>query len=342
MRQRATITDVARAADVSTMTVSRVLNELPGAGLDTRARVLREAARLGYRPNALARGLKQRSSRTIALLVPDIANPFFPEIIQGAEECAQAEGYSTLLCNVGEDQAREATLLSMLEDKRVDGVIVCSARLPDAELRRLISRHEAAVLVNRSLGAAAAGSVMIDYAAGAEQAVAHLADDCGCRRIGIVAGPKDSRGGQARLQGARAALRRRGLGLHWMAHSVPTVEGGQLVAEHADAAFDALDGLLCYNDLNAIGVLRAFAAGARAGRTLPAMVGFDDILLAHLVSPSLTSLGVDKRALGHAAMRLLLDRRAGLAETDSLLLAPVLHMRDTTAPLRPRLPASRD
>ncbi len=315
------------------MTVSRVLNELPGAAAETRERVLREVARLGYRPNGVARSLKQRSSRTVALLVPDIANPFFPEIIRGAEECAQAEGYSTLLCNVGEDQSREAALLTMLESKRVDGVLVCSARLPDRELRRLIGRHEAAVLVNRSLGAAVAGSVVIDYAIGAELAIAHLVDDCGCRRIGILAGPPTSRGGQARVAGARRMLRQRGLALHWMAPSAPDLEGGERAAAIAGPQFDELDGLLCYNDLNAIGVLRTFAAGGRGRLAPPAVVGFDDIQLAALVSPSLTSIGIDKRELGRLAMRMLLDRRMGAASQDAIHLAPRLYVRNTTAAL---------
>lgn len=329
-RPRITVREVAQAAGVSPMTVSRVLNRVPGAGLATRERVLREADRLGYRPNGLAKALRERSSRTVAILVPDITNPFFPEIIRGAEDHAEAEGYSLLLCNVGEDPKREAALLGLLESKRVDGVIVCSPRLGDARLAELVARHEAAVLVNRALSPEIAGLVSIDYAAGAAMAVAHLADACGCRRIGILAGPASSRGGAERLAGAREALGSRGLSPAWMAHCAPDVDGARLAVERAGPRVGQLDGLLCYNDLNAIGAIQAMRAGGLAA--LPAIIGFDDIMLAALVSPALTSVRVDKYELGRAAMRMLLERRAGLGLSAAISVRPNLVVRESARP----------
>jgi LacI family transcriptional regulator len=303
--------DVAEAASVSPMTVSRVLNGVAGASAATRARVMAEVQRLGYRPNALARGLKGRISNTIALLVPDIANPFFPEIIRGAEDQARVEGNTLILCNVGEDLVREAELLGMLEGRRVDGVIVCSARLPDETLFPLIRRHGAAVLVNRDAPHVLAGTVQIDYRDGAAKAATHLVAR-GCRRIGIIAGPQSYRSGAARVEGALFALAAAGLEPAGIWHAAPDVSGGQAAVSGAGAELARVDGLICYNDLMAVGAMMGLHA---MGRRVPddvAVVGFDDIQLASLMTPSLTSVRVDKYAIGRAAMRMLLDRRAGL------------------------------
>lgn len=328
MNVRVTIADVARVAAVSTMTVSRVLNGVPGAGADTRERVLRAVEELGYRPNALAKGLKERASRTVALLVPDITNPFFPEIIRGAEDHARTEGYALLLCNVSEDAEREADLLAMLEGKRVDGVIVCSARMADSELAAALARHEAVVLVNRRLDPGLAGTISIDYEGGAREAVRHLVEDRGCRAIGVLAGPRNSRGGAQRVVGVREALSRHGLEPVALVHSTPDIAGG--AEAWSSGAFAGVDGLVCYNDLVAVGVSRAFAA---SGTPRPAIVGFDDIPLAELVTPSLTSLRVDKYEIGRAAMRMLLDRRAGVGLTSAIVIQPTLVVRDSSSVL---------
>ena len=145
-----TITDVAEAAGVSPMTVSRVLNGRGGAGEETRRRVLEAARALSYRPNAFAKSLKNDRSNTVGIVVPDIVNPFFPEIIRGAELVARPAGYTLLSCNVVEDPEREEEVLGMLLDKRVDGLIICSAHLDDERLLRAIAPHRAVVLINRA------------------------------------------------------------------------------------------------------------------------------------------------------------------------------------------------
>ncbi|MGL5113768.1 MAG: LacI family DNA-binding transcriptional regulator [Beijerinckiaceae bacterium] len=324
----ATLHDVASAAGVSPMTVSRVLNGVAGASAATRIRVSAVAERLGYRPNALAKGLKARVSNTIALLVPDIANPFFPEIIRGAEDQARTEGNTLLLCNVGEDQAREAELLGMLEGKRVDGVIICSARLPDEALYALIRRHGAAVLVNREAPHALAGTVRVNYHAGAAKAAAHLAGR-GRRKVGIIAGPAAYRSSMARIEGATEALAAAGLVPAGIWHATPDVDGGRTAVEGDRAAFAALDALVCYNDLVAVGAMTGLKALRRRIPEDVAVVGFDDIQLASLMSPALTSVRVDKYAIGRAAMRMLLDRRAGVGIQHGIVVEPELVVRES-------------
>jgi LacI family transcriptional regulator len=138
-----TLADVAERAGVSVMTVSRVVNDRPGVGEGTRERVRNAIAALGYRPNIVARGLKAHRSRTIGLIVPDVTNPYFPEIVRGAEDVAIAHGFTLLLTNVIEDVEREVAALEAFEDRRVDGVIACSPRLDTERLEDLLERHHA-------------------------------------------------------------------------------------------------------------------------------------------------------------------------------------------------------
>jgi len=143
--------DVARQAGVSLMTVSRVVNNKDDVSAETRQHVQTTIKQLGYRPSDIARGLVTRRTGAIGLVVPDVSNPYFSEVVRGAEHVAYAKNYSVLLCNTEEDTERELAVLQSLEEKRVDGVVLCSSRLAEDELQEAISRHPAAVLVNRRL-----------------------------------------------------------------------------------------------------------------------------------------------------------------------------------------------
>jgi len=134
------MSDVAREAGVSLMTVSRVLNNKAEVSPETRQRILDVIARLDYRPSGVARSLVTQRTSTIGLVVPDNANPFFSEVARGVEHAAYAQGYNVFLCNTDEDLDRERAVLHSLEEKCVDGVVLCSSRLEDEELRAVISR----------------------------------------------------------------------------------------------------------------------------------------------------------------------------------------------------------
>src|SRR5215207_2487360 len=188
---KVTIADVAREAGVSSQTVSRVINNKGELKPETRRSVIEVIERMGYRPSSIARSLATNRTFTLGLSVPDIDNPFWPGIARGIEEVAWEHGYHVFLCNTTEDPKREEAVLQLLEDKRVDGVIVAGSRLPDERLLPLIEQHRAAVLVNRVLAGGAAGSVRIDVAHGANLAVSHLIERQH-RRIGLLAGPPTS------------------------------------------------------------------------------------------------------------------------------------------------------
>jgi len=330
---RITIRDVARQAGVSRQTVSRAINDSPGIDPETRRRVLAVARELGYRPSALARGLKTNRTATIGLVVPDVANPFFAEVARGASEVAWARGYSVLLCNTDERAEREWDALHVLETHRVDGLVLVSSRLPGEQLAEATAAFAPLVVVNRRPEPQAGlGCVSVNESRAAQEAVAHLVAR-GCRRVGFLGGSPDTHSGQERRVGYRDALDAAGLPWEpsWDAPCLPTVDGGHAAAADLLERHMALDGLLAYNDLVALGALRACAA---LGRDVPAslrLVGWDDIVYAAYMHPPLTTVRMPKTALGDEAMRLLLALMADPAlSPDPVVLDAALVVRGTT------------
>jgi LacI family transcriptional regulator len=331
---RVTIADVARLAGVSTMTVSRVINAKSDVGTATRARVEEAIATLEYRPSAMARGLSTRRSKTIGVLVPDITNPFFPAIVRGAEDVAWLEGYAVSLSNVVEDVERERAALRHFEGHRVDGLVICSARLPDDELAALLRRHPASVLINRGVpdvdrSGIVASSLVVDDAHGAQLAVQHLVAG-GRRRVGLLAGPARSASSHKRRAGYRAGLAAAGL-----ADGADRIEDGEPTEAAGSDAFIALlkrhpdlDAVVCYNDLMAVGTLQAAASLRRRVPVDLAVVGCDDIRLASLVTPALTTLRTDTYALGHRAAELLFALMRG-EPSSAVVIPPELVIRES-------------
>ena len=319
---------MAREAGVSRQTVSRVLNGKAEISASTRESVTKVIDRLGYRPSGIARGLATNSTLTAGLVVPDIANPFFPEIARGVEDTLRSRGYEMFLCNTIEDPDLEKAVLSALEDKRVDGTIVCSSRLPEDELFSRLRRQQAVVLVNRPAPPDLAGSVCVDDAFGTAQAVRHLLS-AGREVIGFLSGPPRSHSGKERTRGFKAALSMAGRELKsdLMVPCPPNPEGGYDVTRYLLSERHDIDGLICYNDLVAVGALRSCA---ELGLRVPddvSVIGCDDILIASLISPALTTLRAPKYEIGSEAARMLLDRLAGNHDRTEVVLTPELVVR---------------
>ncbi len=314
MSFRVSIADVAREAGVSRQTVSRALNGKGEISAATLRRVQEVIERLDYRPSSIARGLATRHTRTIGLIVPDIANPFFADISRGADDAAHEAGYSLLLCNTGEDPGREADLLRIMEQRAVDGVVLCSPRLPEQDLADLVKQHEAVVLINGRLPGIS--NVCIADAEGAALAVQHLRGG-GRRHVGLLAASQVVHSSRERVRGYSEALVAAGEtpdGTLTQRCDSPDIDGGYRAAVSLLHTRPDVDGLLCYNDLVAIGALRACA---ELGRRVPddvAVVGADDIFLAELVTPALTTLRIDRPAVGAMAIRMLLEQLRGAAD----------------------------
>ncbi len=307
-----TIADVAKRAGVSTMTVSRAMNNKGEITESTRQKVLQAAADLAYRPSRIARSLVTRKTMQIGLVVPDITNPFFSQIALGAQNAAWEAGYNLLLLNTMENLERETAILNLLEESQVDGVILCSPRLPEAHLESQLAKQAATVLINRPIASEVAGLIHIADEAGAAQAVKHLVFG-GRKRIALLSGPPHSFSGQNRQKGYLAALKQAGLPLvpALQRPCDPTPEGGltagaALLKEHPE-----VDALFCYNDLVAVGAAQACSA---LGKRIPqdiAVVGVDDIPVASLITPRLTTLKTPKYEIGLTAVELLLQRLQG-------------------------------
>ena len=288
----ATIGDVAERANVSTATVSRVLAGIGRARPETEARVLAAARELDYRPSGVARSLKRQTTETLGLIVTDIENPYFPELVRAVEDAARAEGYAILLCNAADDPEREAAYLELLVERRVDGLIIAASSLGGRHTEWLAAPPLPVVLVNTAAADVDLPSIHSDNRAGSRLAAQYLLD-LGHRRFGYLMPPPRNVDGPVRLARASAMhLADAGLDPDSIAIAVgaPLVGGGEAaMLEVLDRAPD-VTAVLAYNDLMAIGALRAVR---RRGGSVPgdvSVVGFDDVALAAYVDPPLTTL----------------------------------------------------
>src|SRR6266478_8423070 len=200
----ASISDVARESGVSIVTVSAVVNKKSHVGKNLRERVESAIRKLNYRPNLIARSLIKQKTQTIGMIVPDIANPFFPMVVRGAEDAAQKQGYNLLLCNSDDTQAKEESALELLLSKRVDGILLTKAACElSPPLRQMIQEvNIPIVLVMRTYPKLSKDAVITDDYQGAYEAVSHLAR-AGRKRIGLIGGPLKVSNGKARWEGFR-------------------------------------------------------------------------------------------------------------------------------------------
>ena len=326
---RVTMADVAREAGVSLMTISRVVNNKGDVSPETREVVQAAIEQLGYRPSLIARGLVTKRTGTLGLVIPDNANPFFSEVARAAEHVAYAEGYNVFLCNTEEDEQRELAVLQSLEEKQVDGIVLCSSRLEEQKLQEVIDLFPAAVLVNRRLKNGDAGTILVDDEMGGRMATRHLLQ-AGHRAIGFLAGPAASQSGAQRADGYRTVLEAADVTFNsqWIKQCAPTVDGGRKAARELLVEQPALTALYCYNDLVAVGALQACAELERKVPKDIAVMGCDDTMLAALVTPPLSTCRVSRRELGTQAMQLLLNQINGCEEECSeVILQPVLVVR---------------
>ncbi|MEV8372399.1 LacI family DNA-binding transcriptional regulator [Kribbella sp. NPDC056861] len=324
----ATLRDVARLAGVSASTVSRALSLPEVVNATTRARVRQAADQLGYEPNKAARGLITGRTGNIGLVVPDLANPFFPSVMKGVQARARSHDVAVFLADTDEDAMAEAGLVRALA-KQVDGLILCSPRATDDELAA-IAQDTNVVLVNRVV--AGVPAVTFDNEGGMRQAISHLAA-LGHRRIAWVGGPATSWSSVQRELGLRTAAETQGVELVPVGQFAPTYDGGVAAADQAVAT--GATAVVTFNDLVAIGLLaRLHTRGIDVPGDL-SVVGIDDIAMAGMSRPALTSVRLPKQRAGEIAVDLLLalldDPDAALGPRTLDTLQGELMVRDSTA-----------
>ncbi len=307
--KRPTMKDVASRADVSKSTVSHVINETRFVEDETKQRVLEAIKDLGYRPSMVARGLALQRTHTLGLVIVDMANPFFSELACGVLDAANAQGYDVFVCNSGAKVKAEMQALHSLADHNADGVIVFPSWRNEQRLREFAESNRPLVVVNRDFQPHPdIGQIFMDTYKGARLAVDHLAGK-GHRAIGMLAGYVAYSPVFRRVRGFDDAMAACGLPLRdgWVKPvAQPTIVRGREAAGELLAQHPELTAIFAYNDLLAMGAIQACQ---EMGRRVPedcAIVGFDDIQMAELFTPSLTTVHVDKYELGRQAVTLLL------------------------------------
>jgi LacI family transcriptional regulator len=339
------IKDVAAEAGVSVGTVSNVLNRPDIVAPATRERVLAAISRLGFVRNESARQLRAGRSRTIGLVVLDVSNPFFTDVAHGAESVADANDVMVVLCNSGEDVARERRHLDMLQQQRVLGVLITPvAEGSTGHLDDLARSGVPVVLVDRGSDGTRC-SVAVDDVHGGRVAAEHLLSQ-GHRRLAFVGGPFTKGQVADRLRGARAAVRTAGelADLRPVETSGLTVaaghEAGELIASLPITRRPTA--VFCANDLLALGVLhRLTRRGVRVPQDV-AIVGYDDIGFAGSASVPLSSVRQPREALGGTAMRLLLEevRVGDQHRHEQIVFEPELVVRESSSWKRRRRAAA--
>lgn len=336
-----TIYDIAREANVSVATVSRVLNDTAPVKASTRETINKIIEKHQFQPNALARSLLKKETGTIAMILPDITNPFFPEVFWGAENVAREKGYSFFLCNTAGNYSRESEYLSILREKRVDGIIFLGGRInltncpPNLSQEVIeLARHVPIVLVNGNLPKSGLHRIYTDEAAGAALATQHLID-LGHKEIGFVGGMDETTTTQVKIKAVKMKLKEHGLGLRkeWLKSGDFSVQGGRdlmnqiLDQDHRPTA------VLCVNDFTAIGAIKA---AFEHGLSIPgdiSIVGFDDTPLSTAVIPELTTVSQNTNKLGELAVETLHQIINGSNPKKQIILKPELVVRSSSGTL---------
>ncbi len=330
----ATIIDVADAAGVSTATVSRVVNKNPKVDPELAARVHKAISELDYHPSRLARSLRTRQSKVWAVVISDIRNPFFTEMVRGIEDAAYASGYSIVLCNADEDEVKEASYLQFAIAEHVSGIVLAPAQHGGSTMDSVLERGIPVVTVDRRLDNYELDRVEVDNRAGAEQAVVHLIER-GYERIGLIGGPQLTTTGIDRLAGYHRGLERYGR------QADPRLlrtgdfreAGGYQQMQSLLALRTRPDAVFVANNLMTVGALRALR---EAGVSVPeeiGMVGFDDMPWAPLLHPPLTTVAQPIYDIGSETARLLLSRLDGYRGSPrQVILAPSLKVRASSTP----------
>ena len=331
--KRATIKDVAQAANVSIATVSRILNGQSGVSDELVDQVQDAVRKLNYRPNAAARALKVQKSRSIGLIIPDIENPFFPALVRGVEDAAQVHGYALTLCNTDGKAEEEKRYIKFLLNKQVDGILfVGNSRCFVDDDPELLAGDVPIVLLDRRIEGVPFSTVMIDNSAGAYMAAEHLLQQ-GRRRIAMVGGRADSPTNLERVEGYRQALQAYGVSYQpaLVTNNEFTFEGGYIGAEFLLSSGEAFDAVFAANDMMAVGVIECLL---KHGRRVPedvAVIGFDDIRMASWYKPSLTTIHQPVYEMGRMAVEMLLSHMQKPALTaQNVMLQPELIVRQSS------------
>jgi len=328
----ATMKDVAKRANVSTATVSRALMNPEKVSQATRNKVEQAAIEVGYLPGSLNRNLKRNESRTILVIVPDICDPFFSEIIRGIEVTAAGQGYLVLIGDCAHQNQQEKTFIDLIITKQIDGMLLLGSRLPFDASKEEQRNLPPMVMANEFAPELELPTVHIDNLTAAFNAVNYL-HELGHDRIACIAGPEEMPLCHYRLQGYVQALRRSEMQVdpHYIARGDFTFNAGAQALDQLLNLPNPPTAIFCHSDVMALGAL---SQAKRRGFRVPddlSIIGFDNIALAEFCDPPLTTISQPRFDIGREAMLLLLDQLQGqIVSSGSRLLDCELIVRGTT------------
>lgn len=330
------IQEVARRAGVSIATVSRTINNSSMVDPKTAKRVWKAVEELGYYPNSQARSLVSGRSRILGLIVSDITNPFFPELITGFEDVAIDNGYEILVSSTNYNSTRMALCVRRMLERKVEGVAIMTSEMDKHLVDQLAHRNVPMVFLDVGPVGKGISHVVVDYAMGVNEAVEHLLS-LGHRRIGFISGPLSLKSARIRQTAFLRSLTRYGIDedKRLVGEGDHNVDGGLTAMTRMLATGCSPTAVLASNDLTAIGTMRAVR---RAGLSVPqdiSVVGFDDIRLAQFTEPPLTTVRLARRELAEHAFHALMHNVAEhpKAKSDGKLETHLI-IRESTCPVR--------
>ncbi|MBS4204464.1 LacI family DNA-binding transcriptional regulator [Lederbergia citrea] len=329
--KRLTIKDIAAKSGVSISTVSRVLNRKEeGMSQETREKVLQVIEELNYQPNLFARGLITKQSKLLGLVVPNIQNPFFPELCRGAEDEANRHQYSLIICNSDDNAAKEESYLRLLNEKQVDGILLSSGdNLSVLTEKQLEYGKTPFVLMDRGGDSGKYNSIFVDNEKGGYLAGRHLIE-LGHRKVACIIGSENLRNSNERLAGFRRAMMEVGMELpddhiiNGEFHIEPAYKQSKEFLENKNVT-----AIFTCNDLMACGV---YQAASELGMKIPddlSIIGFDDIPLVSALIPKLTTIRQDIYNMGRRAAKMLIDH-IEKGENDIVIFEPSIIVRGST------------
>jgi DNA-binding LacI/PurR family transcriptional regulator len=327
------ILQVAKRANVSSATVSRVINGLPGVREKTSARVRQAIAEMNYVPNTNARSLRMGRTRLFGLIVSDINNPFFPELIDAFESLAAAQGIEVIFTHTNYDPKRLQSCIRRMVERNVDAIAVMTSEVEEAALKQASLAGVPLVLMNQRELAGKYPDVLVEYSAGFREALVHLLS-LGHSDIGFIAGPQTLNSARGRKEAFRAALKSHGVRVRpeWIAVGSMRVEGGRAAMESLLSLQPRPTAVLTSNDLMAVGALQAaHAAHIRVPKDL-SIIGFDDLPIAGMMHPPLSTIRLPRNEVAARAFACLQRALQGKAIDPVEPVQPHLVIRNSTAP----------
>lgn len=326
-----TIKDIARKAGVSYSTVSRALNNDSLIKEETRKSITRLAKEMGYRPNALARGLVMRETNTLGLIIPDITNPFFPEVARGIEDYASEYGYTVILCNSNWDSAREHQYMDTLQSKKVDGIIIAPVSQGKGDIKKICKASVPLVFIGKEILTSTSSYVVIDNKKGGMMATEYLIKK-GYRKIAFIGGIEKDSSNVARLDGYKEALRKNSIYIDKSIIKQGTFKresGYNNMLQLIKKGYD-VEAVFACNDIIALGVMQAVKEQGLTISKDVAVIGFDNIPISGYPEFSLTTIDQDKYKIGQYAVKMILNYLRGKNTSgSSIILEPKLVVRST-------------